>query len=58
MPLVRRVLLLGEDLDGVLELGSILVDGLLILLGFPLGLGKLMFSDQKSVGKGAPLVEG
>lgn len=50
--------MLGEDLDVVLELGSILVEGLLILLGFPLGLGKLMFSDQKSVGKGAPLVEG
>lgn len=57
MPLAGRVPLLGSDLDDVLELNTLLIEGLLILLDGPLGLEKLKFSNPNLISKGSLLVE-
>lgn len=49
--------MLGSDLDDVLELNTLLIEGLLILLDGPLGLEKLKFSNPNLISKGSLLVE-
>lgn len=46
VPLAGRVPLLGEDLDGILELGRLLIEGQLILLNGALSLRKLQLRDD------------